>query len=129
MAMLRFVAESQDGSDVIGTLTIGRSSPMDVESAYLDSWLAGILDCVVAASQGVEHHEVDLVEESTPLIGNARDGELSLRFGDQMAELGPLDLAINEIVADVRQLLQRYPLRNDVLAHEIESRLGSLTRA
>lgn len=125
--MLRFSVESQSGSDVIGTLRIdGRGSSIEVPSAYLDSWLAGVVECVSAAVRGVETYVADVVEESSPLSIRALGGELLVRFGDQTAELGPLEPAVREIAGDVAELLQRYPLQNTALLEQIESGLSTL---
>lgn len=125
--MLRFVADSEEGSDIVGTLTIGDASRIEVESAYLDSWLAGLLECIAAVSQGALHHEVDLIEESTPLIAETAGGEVLLRFDDQVIRLGPLAPAVDAITSDARELLHRHRPRNEVLVREIDARLLELT--
>lgn len=125
--MIRFSPESQDRLDVIGTVAIdGQRSSIEVQSAYLDSWLAGLLDCLLAAVNGSNVYEVDLVEESNPLVLRADGDVLSLRFGDQTAELGPLEPAIHEIASEIRHLLQRYRLSNEALLQEIETKLSHL---
>ena len=125
--MLRFLAEFEEGSDLVGTLTIGDTPQIQINSAYLDSWLAGLLECIAAVSQRTLHHQVDLIEESTPLIADIIDGEVLLRFADQMTRLGPLAQAVDTITSDVRELLHRHRLGNEALVREIEARLAALT--
>lgn len=125
--MLRFVNEDSDGPDVVGTLTIGDTAAIEVESAYLDSWLAGLLECITAIRGGASHHEVDLIEEPTPLIAETVDGQVSMRFGDQMAWLGPIERVVGGVLGDVREILLQYPVRNEVLAREIGTRLTALS--
>jgi len=125
---LRFVAEFEKGSDVVGTLTIGQTaSRIEVESAYLDSWLAALLECLVAVSEGVMHYEVEVIEESALLIADTAGGEVLLRFGEQMIRLGSVALAIATITSDVRELLHRHRLGNDTLVREIKTKLAALT--
>jgi hypothetical protein len=50
-----------------------------------------------------------------------------LRFGAQMAGLRSLASTIETITSDIRELLRRYPLPNEVLAQEINARLAALT--
>jgi hypothetical protein len=124
--MLRFFNEDSSGSDVIGTLTLGDSPAIRVESAYLDSWLAGLLECMTVVREGASHHEVDLVEESTPLIVDVSDGQVSVHFGNQTAFLGQSERVVAEVTSDVREIVRRYPIQNEVLAREIDTRLTAL---
>jgi hypothetical protein len=82
---------------------------------------------MAAVTDGASHYEVDLIEESTSLIAETGSGEVSLRFGDQTVRLGPVERAVDTITSDVRELLHRYRIRNEVLAREIEARLAALT--
>jgi hypothetical protein len=126
--MVRFAADSEENADIVGTLTIGggASGMINVENAYLDSWLAGLLECMTAVKSGATHHEVDLVEEPKPLVVDVIDGAISLRFGDQTSILGPVDEAIEELMAGVRKILTDFRVRNEVLAREIVSKLDAL---
>jgi hypothetical protein len=126
--MLRFRLDQAEGSDVVGTLTIGNVSPIEVEGAYLDGWVAGLLEGLGAVKAGATRCEIDLVEEPKPLFVSSAEGDLSMRFGDQMTTIGSIEPAIAGMLGAVGELVQMYPIRNEALAREIESKLGALTR-
>ena len=122
--MLTFVLDPGDSSDdVCGTLRIGGDAEICVPNAYLDSWLAAVLECLCAVNKGASRYEVDLAEEPHPFIAAAHDGTLSFRFENQMAMLGPIPVAIRQITRDIQDLLSLYPLRNEALRQEIGARL------